>query len=86
MPLGWGKEVGACSGFFGVSFFSFGAVCFLQTKILVLYAHMLNIVFKACEVNHLNRTESCNTGAGRRDSFVFTLPSIYCIIEYVILI
>lgn len=59
-------------GFF-VCFFSFGLVYFLQTKILVLYTHMLNILFKICGMDHLNRIGSCNTGGGKNDSFEFTL-------------
>lgn len=58
---------------FWVLLFFFDSVYFLQTKILVLYAHMLNILFKICEMDHLNRTGSCNTGGGKGDSFVFTL-------------
>lgn len=56
----------------GVDFFFLWFSVFLS-KIRVLYAHTMNILFKICEMDHLNRTGSCNTGGGKRDSFVFTL-------------
>lgn len=78
MPLCWGREVDACSvegggsGGWGCFFFFLWFGVFLS-KIRVLYAHMMNILFKICEMDHLNRTGSCNTGGGKRDSFVVTL-------------
>lgn len=80
-----GVKLDTCSGSFwrllflivlGLFFFF---VYFLQTKILVLYAHMLNILFKICETDHLNRTGSYNTGGGKRDSFVIRLNKVYAV-------
>lgn len=83
MPYGWSKA--GCLFWvllevaFSICFGVFYLVYFLQTKVHVLYAHMLNILFKVCEIDHLNRTGSCNSGGRRRDSFATHLTEVYAL-------